>query len=72
MLCLLLRKRCWFPVITKGKKDILPYNTRNNEQVGKYHGPGIPAQYGVKYGGYTESTKRAGRLPSDKPPRKFN
>lgn len=59
-------------MITKGKKDILPYNDRNNDSVGKYQGPGIPAQVGRKDGGFTDNMNKKNRLPKDKPPRKFN
>jgi len=60
-------------VITKGKKDILPYNVRNNENVGKFHGVGISSSYGTKRGGYTDIDNPHLKPSKDAPsPRKFN
>ena len=54
------------------KSNRLPYDYRNNENVGKYQGTGIPAQVARKDGGFSDYQKKENRLPKDKPPRKMN
>lgn len=56
----------------KDKKDLLPYYTTNQVNVGTYRGPGIGATYGIKKGGFSDNIVKKAPLPNMGIPRKMN
>lgn len=61
-----------FRVTTKANKNSTPSPKKDDPQVGKFQGIGLPATVGKRPGTFTNSYSKSLRIPKALPPLKFN